>query len=106
MGLDVLLGWLEAAVRVEGHAAPRSLRLVARSLHNRFGFRPSTRKTAAHSIRFRQATPCSPRSVFELAGYLGVRVRVWTGAAVLAPVERGDLLHVCGLELEVEDFEV
>ena len=39
---------------------------------------------------------------YELVGNFSERVRVRTGAAVLAPVERGDLVHVVGLELEVE----
>ncbi len=34
------------------------------------------------------------------------RVRVRTGAAVLAPIKRGDLVHVLRAELEVEDLEV
>lgn len=34
------------------------------------------------------------------------RVRVRTGAAVLTPVERGDLFYVTWLELEVEQREV
>src|SRR5919202_4795030 len=42
----------------------------------------------------------------ESAGNVGERVRVRTGAAVLAPVERGDLIHVALLELEVEQLEV
>src|SRR5215204_5852087 len=42
----------------------------------------------------------------ESAGDVGERVGVRTGAAVLASVERGDRVHVAGLELEVEQLEV
>src|ERR671919_697721 len=41
-----------------------------------------------------------------LAWHVGERVGVWTGAAALTLVERGDLLHIAGVELEVEQFEV
>src|SRR5919107_2421181 len=42
----------------------------------------------------------------ELAGDVGERVRVRAGAAVLPPVEDGDLVHIAGLELEVKELEV
>src|SRR3712207_2143014 len=41
-----------------------------------------------------------------LAWHVGERVGVWAGAAALALVERGDLFHIAGIELKVEEFEV
>src|SRR5215210_47414 len=52
----------------------------------------------------RRARPRPGRG--KSAGDVSERVRVRTGAAVLTPVERGDRLHVGGLELEVEQLEV
>ena len=37
---------------------------------------------------------------------MGEGVGVRAGAAVFALVERGDLVHIAGVQLEVEDFEV
>src|SRR5215216_6742396 len=41
-----------------------------------------------------------------LAWHVGERVGVWTGAAALTLVKRGDLIHIAGVELEVEELEV
>src|SRR3712207_3310960 len=52
------------------------------------------------------AFPMEPGETKRLAWHVGEGVGVRAGAAALTLVERGDLFHVAGIELEVEELEV